>query len=323
MRRTTPTPSRPYAGAAAVAAAGLLLAACGGGGDPLTAEESETPSPTGSSSEGAAAGPVVIGSANFSENNLLAEVYAGALTAAGVEVETKLNIGAREIYLKAMEPGDESVDIMPEYTGVLSDYFDEEGQASESDAVYEELTAALPDYLTVLEPSAAEDKDALVVTRETADEYSLSEIGDLTEVAGDLALGGPPEWKTRDTGLPGLEEVYGVVFGDFRELDAGGPLTLRALVNGQVDAGNLFTTDPSIESEDLVALEDPEALFGSQNVVPLVRSDVLTDTIESTLNEVSAALDTETLIGLNAQVILDKEDPADVAQQFLADNDLG
>ena len=319
MRRSTPTPRRPYAGAAAAAAAALLLAACGGGSDPLAAEESESPTSSGSD---AAGGTVVIGSANFAENNLLAEIYAGALTAAGVEVETKLNIGAREIYLKAMEPGDESVDVMPEYTGVLSDYYDEEGQASDSEEVYQELTAALPEYLTVLEQSDAQDKDALVVTQETADEYGLTEIGDIADVAGDLTLGGPPEWKTRDTGIPGLEEVYGVTFGDFRELDAGGPLTLRALVNGQIDAGNLFTTDPNIEAEDLVALEDPEALFGSQNVVPLVRTEVLTDDIESTLNEVSAALDTETLLGLNRQVILDKQDPADVAQEFLADNGL-
>ena len=319
MRRSTTTPRRPYAGAAAAAAAALLLAACGGGSDPLAAEESESPTSSGSD---AAGGTVVIGSANFAENNLLAEIYAGALTAAGVEVETKLNIGAREIYLKAMEPGDESVDVMPEYTGVLSDYYDEEGQASDSEEVYQELTAALPDYLTVLEQSDAQDKDALVVTQETADEYGLTEIGDIADVAGDLTLGGPPEWKTRDTGIPGLEEVYGVTFGDFRELDAGGPLTLRALVNGQIDAGNLFTTDPNIEAEDLVALEDPEALFGSQNVVPLVRTEVLTDDIESTLNEVSAALDTETLLGLNRQVILDKQDPADVAQEFLADNGL-
>jgi osmoprotectant transport system substrate-binding protein len=318
MRRSARTPLRTALGTAGAATAGLLLAACGGGSDPLTAEESDTASPSGGDSDG----PVVIGSANFAENNLLAEIYAGALEAQGVEVETQLNIGAREIYLKAMEPGDESVDIMPEYTGVLRDYFDEQAEGTDSEAVYEELTAALPEYLTVLEPSAAEDKDALVVTRATADEYSLTEIGDLAEVAGDLALGGPPEWKTRATGIPGLAEVYGVEFGDFRELDAGGPLTLRALINGQVDAGNVFTTDPNIEAEDLVALEDPESLFGSQNVVPLVRTDVLTGDIESTLNEVSAALDTETLIGLNGQVILDKQEPADVAAEFLADNGL-
>jgi osmoprotectant transport system substrate-binding protein len=206
---------------------------------------------------------------------------------------------------------------MPEYTGVLRDYFKADQPGTDAQAVYEELTASLPDYLTALEPSAAEDKDAVVVTQETADEYSLTSIGDLAEVSGDLTLGGPPEWKTRPTGIPGLEKVYGVEFGDFRELDAGGPLTLRALVNGQIDAGNLFTTNPNIETEGLVALEDPDSLFAAQNVVPLVRTDALTPDIESTLNEVSAALDTETLVSLNAEVELEKKDPEDVAAEFL------
>jgi osmoprotectant transport system substrate-binding protein len=317
MRRTTRTPSRRYVGAAAAAAAALLLAACGGGGsDPLSADKSS------GSSSGDASGSVVIGSANFSENNLLAEIYAGALTAAGVDVQTKLNIGAREIYLKAMAPGDESVDIMPEYTGVLRDYFKPDQKGTDAKEVYKELTASLPDYLTALDPSAAEDKDAVVVTQDTADKYSLTSIADLADVADGLTLGGPPEWKTRATGIPGLEKVYGVVFGDYRVLDAGGPLTLRALVNGQIDAGNIFTTDPNIAAEHLVALEDPKSLFAAQNVVPLVRTDAVTDDIRTTLNKVSAALDTDTLVKLNAAVVLDKKDPVDVAKGFLADNNL-
>jgi osmoprotectant transport system substrate-binding protein len=309
----------PLVGAAL--AAGLLLAACGSDSDPLSAEESDSASPSGGGS--GAAGPITIGSANFAENTLLAEIYAGALKAKGVDVDTKLNIGAREIYLKAMEPGDESVDVMPEYTGVLRDYFKPNQKGTDAKEVYKELTASLPDYLTALKPSAAEDKDAIVVTQQTADDNGLTSIGDLAPVAGDLTLGGPPEFKTRFTGIPGLKKVYGVEFGDFRELDAGGPLTLRALVNGQIDAGNIFTTDPNIEAENLVALEDPKSLFAAQNVVPLVRSDVLNDDIESTLDKVSAALDTETLITLNGKVILDKQDPADVANEFLTDNGLG
>jgi osmoprotectant transport system substrate-binding protein len=276
----------------------------------------------GDSSDSDSGGSVVIGSANFPENALLAEIYAGALEAAGVETETKLNIGSREVYLKALEPGDESVDIFPEYTGVLRDYFEAGQPGTASDEVYDELVASLPDYLTVLEPSTAEDKDAVVVTQETADEFSLSSIGDLAEVSGDMTLGGPPEWKTRDTGVPGLEKVYGVTFGDFRALDAGGPLTLRALVNGQVDAGNLFTTDPNIAAEELVVLEDPESLFAAQNVVPLVRTEVLTDDIETTLNDVSAALDTDKLGDLVTRVVIDKEDPEDVAEDFLSDEGL-
>lgn len=290
----------------------LGLAGCGGGDDDPLATNS------GDDSSDSSGDTVVIGSANFPENALLAEIYAGALEAAGVDTDTKLNIGSREVYLKAMEPGDESVDIFPEYTGVLRDYFDDSTTGTSSDDVYQELTDALPDYLTALEPSSAEDKDAVVVTQDTADKYSLTAIGDLAPVAGDLTLGGPPEWKTRETGVPGLEKVYGVTFGDFRALDAGGPLTLNALVNGQVDAGNLFTTDPNIAAKDLVVLDDPKSLFAAQNVVPLVRSEVLTDTIESTLNDVSAALDTDKLGELVTRVVIDKEDPEVVAKDFIS-----
>jgi osmoprotectant transport system substrate-binding protein len=162
-----------------------------------------------------------------------------------------------------------------------------------------------------------------VVTSETAEEYDLAEIGDLEGVADELTLGGPPEWKTRQTGIPGLEEVYGVTFGDFIELDAGGPQTLNALLNGRIDAGNLFTTDPNVEANDLVPLEDPEALFAAQNVVPLLRADAVDETVTEALNEVSAALDTETLGALVTRVVIDKEDPDAVAEDFLAENDLG
>ncbi len=176
----------------------------------------------------------------------------------------------------------------------------------------------------MLDKSDAEDKDAVVVTRKTADKYDLASIGDLKEVAGDLTLGGPPEWKTRPTGVPGLEKLYGVKFDSFRALDAGGPLSVQALKNGQVDAANLFTTDPNIPpANDFVALEDPEHLFAAQNVVPpLIAKSKADETVTDALNAVSAALDTETLAGLLEQVVLDKKDAADVAKEFLAANGL-
>lgn len=300
----------------------LGLAGCGGGDEAL---ESDTSGDSGSSG-GSGSGEVVVGSANFPENALLAEIYAGALNGAGVEASTRLNIGSREVYLPALEDG--SIDILPEYTGVLRDYYLAEedpsavGEASDPEGVYSELQEVLPDDLVALDYAEAEDKDAVVVTAETAEEYSLTEIGDLAEVAGDLTLGGPPEWKTRQTGLPGLAEVYGVEFGDFIELDAGGPQTLGALLNGRIDAANLFTTDPNVAAEDLVALEDPEALFAAQNIVPLLRSDAEDETVTEALDSVSQALDTETLAGLVTQVVIDKEDPSAVAEQFLTDNDL-
>ena len=298
-----------------VGAALLSLAACGGGGDPLDT--------TGSVDSGGSkgSGTIVVGSADFPESALLAEIYAGALEAKGVKVEKKLNIGSREAYIPALQDG--SIDLIPEYTGVLAQYFNEKASATESDAVYEELKAALPDTLTVLDKSAAEDKDAVVVTQATADKYSLTSIGDLKPVAGDLTLGGPPEWKTRPTGVPGLAKVYGLKFKSFRALDAGGPLTVKALENGQIDAGNIFTTDPNIETKKFVVLEDPENLYAAQNVVPLITKSKLDDTIAQALNAVSAALDTDTLTALLKRVVIDKEDEADVAADFLKEHDLG
>lgn len=293
----------------------LGLAACGGGDEALESDSGDS-GDSGSSAE------LVVGSANFPENALLAEIYAGALDAAGVEASTRLNIGSRETYIPGLEDG--SIDVIPEYTGVLRDYYldGETSETSDPEGVYEELLEVLPEDLQALEYSEAQDKDAVVVTAETAEEYDLTEIGDLAGVAGDLTLGGPPEWKTRQTGIPGLEEVYGVTFGDFIELDAGGPQTLNALLNGRIDAGNLFTTDPNVEANELVPLEDPEALFAAQNVVPVLRADAVDDTVTETLNEVSAALDTETLGALVTRVVIDKEDPEDVAQDFLTENSL-
>jgi osmoprotectant transport system substrate-binding protein len=292
------------------ATAALALAGCGDDSDPLAAD-------TGGDGGSSDTGTIVVGSANFPENVLLAEIYAGALNAAGVEAETQPNIGSREAYLPALEDG--SIQMIPEYTGNLRLYFDESLEASEPQEVYDELLEVLPEGLEVTEYSQAEDKDAVVVTSETAEEYDLSAIGDLAPVAGDLKLGGPPEWKTRFTGVPGLKEVYGVEFADFVELDAGGPLTLGALRDGRVDAGNLFTTDPALAEGDLVTLEDPESLFAAQNIVPLLSSEVATEEVTSTLDAVSAELDTELLGELLARVVTDKEDPADVASDFLAE----
>jgi osmoprotectant transport system substrate-binding protein len=297
--------------ALAVCAALLSLAACGGG-DPLATDTD--------AESNADSGTIVVGSADFTESVLLAEIYAGALEAKGVKVDKTLNIGSREAYIPALQ--DDSIDLIPEYTGVLAAYFDKDASATEPDAVYEELKAALPDELSVLDKSDAEDKDAIAVTSETADEYSLTSISDLAEVADDLTLGGPPEWKTRRIGVLGLEELYGATFDSFRALDAGGPLTVQALKNGQVDAADMFTTDPNIAANDFVVLEDPENLFAAENVVPLITGSKLTDTVSEALNQVSAELDTESLLARMQMVVIDKEDAAEVAADFLSEHGL-
>lgn len=285
------------------------LTACGsaGGGSPLDA-------PTNAGT-GGSGGTIVVGSANFPESELLMDIYAGALEAKGVTVQTKPNIGSRETYIPALQDG--SIDLVPEYTGVLDQYFNKAAKAKDSEGVYAELKASLPPTLMVLDKSAAEDKDAVVVSKETADKYSLKTIADLAPVAKDLILGGPPEWKTRESGVPGLQKVYGLTFKEFKALDAGGPLTVQALKNGQIQAANLFTTDPNIPANGFIALEDPKSFFAAENVVPLITKSKVNDTISTTLNAVSAKLDTPTLARLVKEVVIDKKDAEDVADAFL------
>jgi osmoprotectant transport system substrate-binding protein len=296
--------------ATALVTSALALAACGDGGDPLAAP-SESAAPTDT---------IVVGSADFAENSLLAEIYAGALSAKGVKVTKKLNIGSRETYIPGLEDG--SIDLIPEYSGVLMQYFDKDATATSPDDVFTALKTAVPTQLTVLEKAAAEDKDSITVTKETADKYSLKSIADLKPVAKDLVLGGPPEWKTRPTGAPGLKKVYGLEFKSFKALDAGGPLTINALKKGTVQAADVFSTDPNIPANNWVVLDDPSSLFAAQNIVPLINKAKASATVTDALNAVSAKLDTPTLAELVKKVVLDKEDPETVAKEFLTTNSL-
>jgi osmoprotectant transport system substrate-binding protein len=306
MKRTT-------SAIALVAASILGLTACGGGSDPLA---SDTTSSSASASSGG--GSVVVGGANFSESTLLAEIYAGALRAKGVDASTKLNIGSREIYLRALE--DNSVQVFPEYTGALALYFDKSYTGTDPEEVYAHVKEVLPDTLTVLDKSVAEDNDSIVVTKETATSKNLRTIEDLKPIAGDLGLAAPPEFKERPQGIPGLEKTYGVTFGSFRPLTGQG--IVQALKNGQVDAANIFSTDPAISANEFVSLEDTKKLFGSQNIVPLARAD-RADEVKDALNAVSAKLTTEAIAQMLKQTDIDKKDPKAVAQEFLSANGFG
>lgn len=289
--------------------AGLGLAACGadqGGEDAF------------SSGDGGG-DAIVVGSANFPESELLMEMYAQALEDAGVEVETKPNIGAREIYMKAFEDGD--IDLLPEYNGALLAYLmapeTVPQDVTSPDDVYAELQDHLPEGSETLDQAAAEDKDTLTVSQETAEEYDLQTMEDIAPVAGELSLAAGPEFRERFQGLVGLKEVYGIEFGEFKPLDAGGPLTTGALEDGDVDVANIFSTSSAIETNDWVVLEDTKNLFLAENVVPLIKSDVVTPEVEEALNAVSAALTTDNLTETLAKVQVDKQDPAVVAEEFL------
>jgi len=304
---------------AAGLAAALALTACGSSSDPLSSSSSAAATSAAASGSGAAAsGPIVIGSADFAESALLANIYAEALKAKGIDVSTNLNIGSREVYLKALQDG--SITLLPEYTGNLLQYFDTTATASSPDEVFAALEKATPEGFKVLDKSPAEDKDAVVVTKETADANNLKSIADLAPVASTFILGGPSEWETRQTGVPGLKEKYGLTFKEFKVLDAGGPLTLGALTGGQIQAGNLFTTDSNIPAKNLVVLEDPKNLFPAQNIVPLISAAQATPEVTDALNAVSAKLDTASLTDLVAQVTVDKTDSVQVAQEWVAAN---
>ncbi len=299
--------------ATAIAAASIVgLTACGGGSDPLASDTA-----SGAATSAAPGGPIVVGGANFSESTLLAEIYAGALRAKGIDATTKPNIGSREIYLRALE--DNSVQVFPEYTGALAFNYDKDYAGTDPEEVYAHVKEVLPDTLTVLDKSSAEDNDSIVVTKETADKYKLTTIEDLKAVAGDLTLAAPPEFKERPQGIPGLEKAYGVTFGSFRPLTGQG--IIQALKNKQVDAANIYSTDPAIADNGFVALEDTKKNFGSQNIVPLVRADKA-DQVKETLNAVSAKLTTETIAALLKETDIDKKDPKAVAEAFLKANGL-
>ena len=296
--------------------AGPSSAAAGGASS--GAAEGSSPSPA---TYPAGTGSITIGSAAFPENVLLADIYAGAMSAKGVKVSKKLQIGERPVYIKALQDG--SIDMVPEYSGSILSYFDKSATATAPDAVYAALQQKLPTTLAVLNFAQAQDNDTIVVTQDTAKKYNLRTLADLCPVAGQLTLGAPKQFETRPDGVPALKSIYGISFKAFKPLDVGGPVTVSSLKNGQVDAADLFSTDPAIKGNNFVALTDSRNQFAAQNIVPLATKAKITQTIADAANAVSAKLDTDTLAGLVAKVQNDKQDPEAVAKAWLSQNGLG
>ncbi|HUG85179.1 MAG TPA: ABC transporter substrate-binding protein [Euzebya sp.] len=264
-------------------------------------------------------GEIVVGSTNFDEQELVAEMYALALEDAGYTVDRRYQLGSREVVLPALTSGE--LDVYPEYVGTALEFLND--GAGEATGDTEESLELLRGYFAeegvdVLEPSAAEDKNGLVVTPETAEEHGLSTVSDLADVAGDLTLGGPPECPERPLCIPGYEETYGITFGDFRALDAGGPVTIEALSAGEIDVALLFTTDGVIAANDWVLLEDDQALQPAENIVPVVRAEANSETLTAALDAVSAVLTTENVTEMIRQLRVDLADPAEVAETFLS-----
>lgn len=293
--------------ATGLGAGALLLSACGLSGE--TAFGS-----------GAAGGTVKVGSADFTESQIIAEIYAAALKAHGISAETVPAIGAREAYMGALQEG--TVAVVPDYSGNLLLFADAQTSAVTPEEIMAALPEALGEGLGVLDAASAENKDSLVVTAETSERYGLTSLSGLAELSGQLSLGAPPEFAERAYGLPGLESKYGFTPASFEPInDGGGPLTVSALADGTVQIADLFSTDPAIVANGFVVLEDPQNMILAQQVVPVVNTGQLTLAAAQVLNEVSAKLTTEALIELNTRVSgEEKAAPATAAGDWVEGN---
>lgn len=288
----------------------LIAAACGSGEDDAN----------DGGSGGEAKGSITVGSDSFPEAQIVGEMYAQVLEAAGYDVDRQLNLDSREVRLPAMEKGE--INIAPEYLASLLSVLDPDSSpsgdpadvASQLEPLVEEKGLALLDY------SLAVDTNAFVVTQETADEFGLSQMSDLADVAGDMVLGAPAECPERPFCIPGLKDTYGIEFKDFKPLEYGAA-TAQALKAGAVDVALLFSTDPLIEDNGFVLLDDDQQLQSADNITPLVTEDVADD-IADIIEPVTEALTTDAMTALNARVAIDAEDPADVAKDFLEENGL-
>ncbi len=306
------TPRITKLGAVTIAV-GLMtaLGACGSS-DPTAAPDN---------SDGEGGEKIVVGSFAFPESEILGEIYAQALEAKGIEVETKFNIGPRQQTIPALRDG--SINLIPEYNGNLLAFYNPDYTERTTEEVDGALTDAIAeDKLRVLDSAEAEDKDAYVVTRETADK-GVKTIGDLEKIAP-LVLGANPQFGELGYGIPGLKDVYGVSDVKFVPIeDFGGPDTVKALVDDTVQVADIYTTSPALTAEDLVVLEDPENMISSQNIIPLLAESIYSEELAEVLNAVSAELTTDDLIALRDRVEGDEKASASTAaEEWLEEKDL-
>jgi len=294
-------------GAVAIGAS-VALAGCASG-DPLDS----------GSGESASGDALVVGSQAYYSNEIIAELYAQSLEEAGYTVEREYQIGQREVYVPELEDG--SIDVFPEYTGNFAQFLDDSVTEGSPEEVEEALAAALPDGLTSLPIAEANDQDSYTVTQEFSEENGITSLADLEDYDGTLTVGAPPENETRPYGPPGLKSVYGVDVQSTGIDDGGGPLTVKALLDGSVQLADVYTSSPLIAENDLVVLDDPENLILPQNVVPIV-SDRVDQGAQDAIDAVNEVLTTEDLQMLNAKSTEDKETSAAIATEYLTDKGL-
>ncbi len=284
----------------------LITSACGssGGGSPSSSSK----------------GTITVAGFNFAESGILANVYGGALKGEGWTVNYKLNLGSREVVEPALERGD--IDLYPGYAATELEFINKgKGEATPDPAqTVAKLNSYLaPKNLKALDASPAADENAFAVLK--SGKYgSNTKLSDLTSVASQMTLGGPPECPQRPFCQAGLEKTYGLHFKAFKPLDAGGPLTKAALDKGDIDIGLVFSSDSAYSTGKYVQLQDDKHLQNADNVVPIGRTKVLTSDATSVLNRVSSKLTTDALIQMNKKSDVDKQDPDQIAADWLKSN---
>lgn len=299
---------RPAAVAAAVACLGasLVAAACSTGGDEPTPIEAAT---------------VRVGAFNFSESELIAEIYAQALEARDIPVERLGPIGSREVVQPALELG--LVDVVPEYAGTMLSFVSLGAiePTLDSDATVDELRATLgPRGMVALDPADAQNRNVVVVTRTFAEQHGLRDLSDLTPIASELTFGGPSECSERPFCLLGLRDTYGIEFERFVPMPSSA-VVAQGLQMGEIDVGLMFSTDPSMVDTDFTLLHDDRGLQPSENVVPVVRWDVFyrwAPRLGDALNDVSSRLETFDLASLNLRSLEPDADISELARGWLA-----
>lgn len=316
-----------------------LISACSTGGG-STSVPSSPPSGT-SPSAGTPSSPdpstpgetptIRVGSAGFYESALMAEIYAQVLEANGFEVERELQIGPRDVTFPALQSG-ETIDMMPEYIGTLLEVANDNAGVASSDpqATWEALQTELEELdLTALGYTQAIDTNAIVVRQDTAEEFDLTAVSDLTDVQDELRWGLPPECVTNPLCGGALTEAYGIDLDaiDITELSACDAPMAQALNDDGIDVAQLCSTQPDIERFGFVVLEDDQETQPADAIAPVFRDEILEaaggeEALAALLDPVSDAMTTEDLTALNVRVGLDQEDFADVATDWLTENGL-
>ncbi|UYM06996.1 ABC transporter substrate-binding protein [Solicola gregarius] len=309
--------------ATSVGAAVLLsVAACGGDDDPLAEDDGDS----GSSDKGS----LVVSGQDFTEGQIMAEMYDQVLSASGYDVEQKL-VDTRDIYFAQLRKG--SVDVVPDYLAGIGDYLNIEANGPDAKAITsnspdESLDAISPlaedAGISLLEPAEATNQNGYAVSEDFASDNDLKTLSDLGKLGESITLAAAPDCEDRTDCAKGLKEVYKIDIEKVLPLGFGGAPTRNSVEDGESQLGQFGTTDPTVEEAGLVFLEDDKGLQPAQNLTPAVNTDFLKDhpDVADTLNELSAGLTTDQLMDLNNQVDSERVAVPDAVEQYLTDEGL-